>query len=81
MEQKLESILGCWAKNTIDLNNGGFYGKIDNLNKIEKMHQKSSVLKFYGSFQQLIILLLNCSAKAQNIKPSTGKKKQLMTLF
>lgn len=44
MEHELESILAYWTKNTIDLTNGGFYGKIDNLNKIDENAPKGSVL-------------------------------------
>ncbi len=41
---ELESILSFWMKETIDSANGGFYGKIDNSNKISKEAPKGSVL-------------------------------------
>lgn len=44
VKQELENILAYWIKYTIDLQNGGFYGKIDHLNKIEEKAPKGSVL-------------------------------------
>ena len=39
-----KSILAYWQINTIDVENGGFYGRIDNDNKIFKEAEKGSVL-------------------------------------
>jgi len=44
LEHELFQILGFWQQNTIDKTNGGFYGKIDNDNKIFKEAPKGSVL-------------------------------------
>jgi len=44
MEQELQNILAYWMKYTIDLKNGGFYGKIDNNNNIDENASKGSVL-------------------------------------
>lgn len=44
MEQELENILAFWMKYAIDLKNGGFYGKINNTNKIYENADKGSVL-------------------------------------
>jgi len=43
-EQELENILSYWMKHTLDFTNGGFYGKIDNDNKIYEDAPKGSVL-------------------------------------
>lgn len=44
MENELQNILGFWQKKTIDNVNGGFYGKINNDNKIFSDAPKGSVL-------------------------------------
>ncbi len=44
LENELKEILEFWQKKTIDSNNGGFYGKIDNDNKIFDEAPKGSVL-------------------------------------
>jgi mannobiose 2-epimerase len=44
MQQELNNILAYWLKYSIDLKNGGFYGRIDNTNKIEEDAPKGSVL-------------------------------------
>ncbi|HEX8462304.1 MAG TPA: AGE family epimerase/isomerase [Segetibacter sp.] len=44
MEQELESILAYWNKYSIDTQNGGFFGKIDNENKVDEKAPKGSVL-------------------------------------
>lgn len=44
MGQELENILAYWIKHTIDLRNGGFYGKIDNYNNVDEKAPKGSVL-------------------------------------
>jgi len=44
LESELHNILGYWQKNTIDKEFGGFYGKLDNDNKIFKQASKGSVL-------------------------------------
>jgi len=44
LEHELSQILGFWQQNTIDKTNGGFYGKIDNDNKIFQEAPKGSVL-------------------------------------
>lgn len=44
IHQELENILTYWIKNTVDLRNGGFYGKIDNANKIDEKASKGAVL-------------------------------------
>jgi len=44
MEQELDNILAYWIKYTIDLRNGGFYGRIDNTNNIDELAPKGSVL-------------------------------------
>ncbi|MCW3080110.1 AGE family epimerase/isomerase [Segetibacter sp.] len=44
MQQELENILSYWIKYSIDLRNGGFYGKINNTNKIQEDAPKGSVL-------------------------------------
>ncbi len=44
VEQELENILAYWMKYTIDLKNGGFYGKIDNANTTNEKAEKGSVL-------------------------------------
>jgi len=43
-KQELENILTYWTKHTVDLQNGGFYGKIDNENNIDEKAPKGSVL-------------------------------------
>lgn len=44
VKQELENILAYWMNYTIDLQNGGFYGKIDNKNEILEKASKGSVL-------------------------------------
>ncbi|MEO6836842.1 MAG: AGE family epimerase/isomerase, partial [Ginsengibacter sp.] len=44
LENELQDILVFWKKNTIDNENGGFYGKIDNNNAIIPEATKGSVL-------------------------------------
>jgi len=44
LENELFQILDFWQKNTIDKSNGGFYGKINNDNKIFNEAPKGSVL-------------------------------------
>jgi len=44
LQNELQKILAYWLKNTIDVENGGFYGRIDNDNKIFKEAEKGSVL-------------------------------------
>ncbi len=44
LKNELSQILDFWQKNTIDRANGGFYGKIDNDNKIFNEAPKGSVL-------------------------------------
>src|SRR6185437_14239998 len=44
LKHELFQILGFWQQNTIDTTNGGFYGKIDNDNKIFQEAPKGSVL-------------------------------------
>jgi len=44
MEEELKNILAYWIDHTIDLKNGGFYGKIDNTNKADETAPKGSVL-------------------------------------
>jgi mannobiose 2-epimerase len=44
MENELHSILDFWQKNTIDIEHGGFYGKLDNSNKVFSEAPKGSVL-------------------------------------
>lgn len=44
IEQELQNILAYWMKYTIDLKNGGFFGKIDNANRIDENASKGSVL-------------------------------------
>lgn len=44
MEQELKNILAFWMEHTLDFTNGGFYGKIDNDNKIYPDAPKGSVL-------------------------------------
>ena len=44
MEQELASILSYWIKYTVDMNNGGFVGKIDHSNEIYPEAPKGSVL-------------------------------------
>jgi mannobiose 2-epimerase len=41
---ELSSILNFWERNTIDKENGGFYGKLDNQNKVYHKAPKGSVL-------------------------------------
>jgi mannobiose 2-epimerase len=44
MQQELENILAYWTRFSIDLKNGGFYGKIDHSNNIHEDAPKGSVL-------------------------------------
>lgn len=44
MQQELENILAYWIRFSIDLKNGGFYGKIDNTNQMQEDAPKGSVL-------------------------------------
>jgi mannobiose 2-epimerase len=44
LENELKDILDYWQKNTFDKENGGFYGRIDNDNKVEEEAPKGSVL-------------------------------------
>ena len=44
LENELKNILSYWQKNTLDEENGGFYGRIDNDNNIFKDAPKGSVL-------------------------------------
>jgi mannobiose 2-epimerase len=44
LQQELASILNFWERNTIDKENGGFYGKLDNQNKVYHDAPKGSVL-------------------------------------
>ncbi len=43
LQGELQKILAYWQINTIDVENGGFYGRIDNDNKIFKEAEKGSV--------------------------------------
>jgi cellobiose epimerase len=44
IEQELTNILDFWAKHSIDKENGGFYGKIDETNNVIANAEKGSVL-------------------------------------
>jgi mannobiose 2-epimerase len=44
LQQELVSILNFWERNTIDKEKGGFYGKLDNQNKVYPEAPKGSVL-------------------------------------
>lgn len=44
LQIELKNILSFWMKETIDETNGGFYGKIDNSNKVYNESPKGSVL-------------------------------------
>lgn len=44
MQQELENILSYWTNYSVDLRNGGFYGKVDNSNKVQEDAPKGSVL-------------------------------------
>ncbi len=44
LENELKNILAFWMKHTIDKEFGGFYGKIDNQNKVYKDAPKGAVL-------------------------------------
>lgn len=44
LENELSDILSYWEKNTVDAAFGGFYGKLDNLNKVYNEAPKGSVL-------------------------------------
>ncbi|HUZ59092.1 MAG TPA: AGE family epimerase/isomerase [Hanamia sp.] len=44
LENELQDILSFWQKNTVDRENGGFYGKIENDNTIIAKAPKGSVL-------------------------------------
>ncbi|MDQ2719902.1 MAG: AGE family epimerase/isomerase [Bacteroidota bacterium] len=44
MENELKGILNFWQKNTTDDENGGFYGRLDNSNKVFADAPKGSVL-------------------------------------
>ena len=44
LQMELASILNFWERNTIDKENGGFYGKLDNQNKVYHDAPKGSVL-------------------------------------
>ncbi len=44
VEDELKNILGYWIENTVDVRNGGFYGRLDNLNKVFDEAPKGSVL-------------------------------------
>jgi mannobiose 2-epimerase len=44
VEKELEDVLAYWIKYTTDTDNGGFYGRIDNKNNIDKTSPKGSVL-------------------------------------
>ena len=44
LENELQDILAFWQKNTIDIENGGFYGEIENDNTIIAEAPKGSVL-------------------------------------
>lgn len=44
LKEELKSILSYWMKETIDDTNGGFYGRIDNANKVYIEAPKGSVL-------------------------------------
>src|SRR5215211_7195059 len=44
LEEELKSILRYWMAYTIDTENGGFYGKVDNDNKVYTEAPKGSVL-------------------------------------
>jgi len=44
MQQELENILSYWINYTVDINNGGFAGKIDNDNNVDTKAPKGSVL-------------------------------------
>lgn len=44
MQQELENILAYWMRYTVDVDNGGFYGKIDNDNRVYKDAPKGLVL-------------------------------------
>jgi mannobiose 2-epimerase len=43
-EKELDNILKYWTRYTVDGGNGGFYGRIDNHNTIDKLAVKGSVL-------------------------------------
>lgn len=44
LAKELENILGYWQQNTIDKNNGGFFGRIDHNNTIDTTHSKGIIL-------------------------------------
>ena len=44
LENELSEILGYWQKNAIDKEFGGFYGKLDNFNKVFHEAPKGSIL-------------------------------------
>lgn len=44
LEHELAAILNFWQKNTIDQEYGGFYGKLDNANKVDHHAPKGSVV-------------------------------------
>lgn len=44
VEDELKDILGYWIANTVDIRNGGFYGRLDNSNKVFDEAPKGSVL-------------------------------------
>lgn len=44
LEKELDNILGYWQQNTIDPANGGFYGRIDHNNEIDRTHSKGIIL-------------------------------------
>lgn len=44
MRRELDSILNFWIKHSIDMQHGGFYGKIDNSNSVFPEAEKGSVL-------------------------------------
>src|SRR6185312_3665881 len=55
LEHELSQILGFWQQNTIDKTNGGFYGKIDNDNKIFQEAPKGSLIyKEFGGVYRTV---------------------------
>ncbi len=44
MQQELKNILSYWVTYTVDLKNGGFFGKVDNDNTVDEKASKGSVL-------------------------------------
>ncbi len=79
MQQELENILAYWVDYTVDVQNGGFVGKIDNDNNVDSKAAKGSVLnsRILWSFSAAY----NLTKKAQYLQIAERAYKYISNHF